>query len=305
MNLNQLKIFYLAAKCENLSHAAEELNITQPAVTKGIQRIQEHYEIKLFNRFGKKLIMTDAGKDLYRIAEKIFDLEAQAEESIRDFQEQKKGHIRIHASESFGAYYLPAIINAFCKEHPLLRLSASILPTKTVVENIAALKTDIGFTSNKIEHEKVTCIEILEDQMIFIASSNDPLLNKKRLTVMDLNGRAMIVHEKGSVPSQIITRFIKENKISVSIPLELSSNRAILKAVSDGLGIALVCRNVAKEGFRSNRLAELIFPGAPITRKFYLVHHKDKYISTVLQRLIDEVNIWSGDYQQALAEKIH
>ncbi len=305
MNLNQLKIFYLASKCGNLSLAADELYITQPAVTKGIQRIQEHYDIKLFNRFGKKLVMTDAGKDLYRIAEKIFDLEAQAEESIRDFQEQKKGHIRIHASESFGAYYLPDIINAFCKEHPLLQVSASVLPTKTVVENIAALKTDIGFISNRIEHEKVTCTEILEDQMVFITSSNDPLINKKRLTVMDLNGRAMIVHEKGSVPSQVITQFIKENKISVSIPLELSSNRAILEAVSEGLGIALVCRNVAEEGFRSNRLAELIFPGTPITRKFYLVHHKDKYISTVLQRLIDEVNNWSDGYQRALAEKIH
>lgn len=304
MNLNQLKIFYLASKLENLSRAAQELNITQPAVTKGIQRLQEHYEIKLVNRFGKKLVMTDAGQDLYRIAEKIFDLEAQAEENIREFQEQKKGHIRIHASESFGAYYLPAIINAFCKDHPLLRVSVSILPTETVVENIAGLKTDIGFVSYRIEHEKVTCLEILEDQMVFIAPLNDPLVHKKRLTVMDLNGRSMIVHEKGSVPSRAIMQFIQENKISISIPLELSSNRAILKAVADGLGIALVCRNVAEEEIRSNRLAELILPGLPMTRKFYIVYHKDKYLSAVLQGLIGRVNEWSAEYHRLLEEKI-
>jgi DNA-binding transcriptional LysR family regulator len=304
MNLNQLKIFYLASKLENLSRAAEELNITQPAVTKGIQRIQEFYEIKLVNRFGKKLVMTDAGKDLYRIAEKIFDLEAQAEENIREFQEQKKGHIRIQASESFGAYYLPAIINTFCKDHPLLRVSVNILPTETVIKNIAGLKTDIGFVSHRIDHEKVTCLEVLEDQMIFIAPLNDPLLNKRRLTVMDLNGRSMIVHEKGSVPSRAVMQFIQENKISISIPLELSSNRAILKAVADGLGIALVSRNVAKEEIRSGRLVELILPGLPLTRKFYIVYHKDKYLSAVLQQLIDQVNEWSAEYHRHLAEKI-
>ena len=83
MNLNQLKIFYLAAKKGSLSAAAESLCITQPAVTKGIQRLQEHYEIKLFNRFGKKMALTDAGEVLYGIAESIFEMENQAEESLR------------------------------------------------------------------------------------------------------------------------------------------------------------------------------------------------------------------------------
>ncbi|UCF95263.1 MAG: LysR family transcriptional regulator, partial [Desulfobacterales bacterium] len=110
MNLNQLKIFYFAAKYGNLSAAAEHLYITQPAVTKGIQRLQEHYEIKFVNHIGKKLVLTDAGEVLYGIAEKIFEMESQAEESIRDFQQRKRGHIRILSSESFGDYYLPRII---------------------------------------------------------------------------------------------------------------------------------------------------------------------------------------------------
>ena len=91
MNLNQLKIFYFAAKNSSLSAAAQELFITQPAVTKGIQRLQEHYEIKFVDFVGKKLVLTDAGEVLYQIAEKIFELENQAEESIRDFQQRKRG----------------------------------------------------------------------------------------------------------------------------------------------------------------------------------------------------------------------
>ena len=78
MNLNQLKIFYLSSKLGSLSAAGRELNITQPAVTKGIQRLQNYYEIKLINRFGKKMVLTDAGEALYGIAEKIFEMEKQA-----------------------------------------------------------------------------------------------------------------------------------------------------------------------------------------------------------------------------------
>lgn len=303
MNLNQLKIFYLASKLGSLSNAAQVLNITQPAVTKGIQRIQEYYDIKLVNRFGKKLVLTDAGRALYNVAEKVFDLEIQADDIIREFQEQKKGHIRIHASESFGAYYLPFIVNKFSKDHPFLRISVSILPTETVLENVAGLKTDIGFVSYQVEHGKIICKEILEEQMVFIAPPNSQLAKKKRLTVMDLSNQAMIVHEKGSVPAQIVMRFIRENQISISIPLELSSNRAILKAVADGLGIALVCRVVAEEEIRSGKLIELPFPGWPMTRKFYIIYHKDKHISSALQRLIDQVNDWSSEYHRRLLEK--
>ena len=86
VNLNQLKLFYLAIKRQSLSNAAVELNITQPAVTKGIQRLQEYYEIKFVERLGKRLVLTKAGTALYEIADKIFTMEKLAEESIRSFQ---------------------------------------------------------------------------------------------------------------------------------------------------------------------------------------------------------------------------
>ena len=300
MNLGQLKIFYLASKRGSLSKAAEELNVTQPAVTKGIQRLQEYYEIKLFNRFGKKLVLTDAGNALYKIAEKIFDLEIHAEDTIREFLQQKQGHIRIDASESFGAYYLPSIVNHVSKVHPNVRISVNILPSGLVVENVANLNNDIGFISFPIENEKVICREILEDHMIFVAAPSHPLVNKKRLTYMDLSGQSMIVHEKGSFSYQVANDFIKKNKVDIIVSLEFSSNRAIMKAVEDGLGIALVSRNIALDHIQMKKLVVLPFPGRPITRKYYIVHHKDKYFSKVLNRLIEKVDQWAAEYHSSL-----
>ena len=106
----------------------------------------------------------------------------------------------------------------------------------------------------------------------------------------------MIVHEKGSVRSEDISQFFRKNKIDIQIPLELSANRAIIKAVADGLGIALVSRNVAREEISTGKVVVLPFPGPSLMRSFYLIHHKDKYISEVLKRLIDRVDEWAAEY---------
>jgi len=301
MNLNQLRIFYLSAKLGSLSAAARSLNITQPAVTKGIQRLQEYYEIKLVNRFGKKLALTDAGDALYEIAEKIFELEKNAEESIRDFKQRKKGHIRIHASESFGAYYLPSIIDPFSKSNPNIRISINILPNEQVVESVANLNNDLGFISYPIEHKKVLIREILEDRLVIIVPPDHAFARKKYLAPRDLNGQNMIIHEKGSTPQRVIDEFIKKNKISIFIPMELSSNRAIKKAVEDGTGIALISRNVASEEIKIGRLIAISLSGRAIKRKFYLVHHKDKYISESLGRLIEMVDKWAAEYTKSFS----
>ena len=230
MNLNQLKIFYLAAKQGSLSAAAEALYITQPAVTKGIQRLQEHYEIKLFNRFGKKMALTDAGEVLYGIAESIFEMENQAEESLRDFQQRKRGFLRILSSESFGSYYLPFIINRFIQANPKIRISVELLPTELIVEKTATLANDLGFISYPVPHKKLFIREVLEDSYQIIVPSGHPLASKSVIEPGDLEGYALIVHEKGSAPRVSTEDFVRRHNINVSIPLELSNNEAIKTA---------------------------------------------------------------------------
>lgn len=300
MNLNQLKIFYMAAKNGSLSAAAEELFITQPAVTKGIQRLQEFYEIKFVDHIGKKLVLTDAGEVLFGIAEKIFELESQAEESIRDFQQRKKGHIRILSSESFGDYYLPQIIIPFSKAHPLVRISMNILPTELVVENTATLNNDIGFISYPVENKKLKVREVLEDQLVIITPVNHPLTKKSQLKANDLNGQFIIMHEQDSAPRRVIEDYVRKHKISVKIPLEMSSNRAIKRAVAEGIGIALISRKVANEQIQARQLKAIPLSDPSMNRKFYMVHHKDKYISESLQSFIDMVFEWADAYARDL-----
>ena len=286
MNFNQLKIFYIAAKKRNLRVAAEALFITQPAVTKGIQRLQEFYDMRFFDHIGKKLVLTDAGEVLYEIAEKIFELESKAEESIRDFQERKRGRIRILSSESFGDYYLPCIIIPFSKAYPLVRITMNILPTEQVVEHTATPNNDLGFISYPVEHKKLLIKEVLEDQLVIITPPDHPLIHHARYNPRDLEDQQLIMHETDSAPRRALENYIRKYDLSVEVHLELSSNRAIKRAVEDGLGVALISRKVANEEIRNKRLGAIPLSDPSMTRKFYMVHHKDKYLSESLQNFI-------------------
>ena len=290
----------MAAKNGNLSLAARELFITQPAVTKGIQRLQEFYDMKFVDHIGKKLVLTDAGEVLYEIAEKIFELENQAEESIRDFQQRKRGHIRILSSESFGDYYLPRMIIPFSKAYPLVRITMSILPTEQVVNHTAILNNDLGFISYPVEHDKLLVREVLKDQLVIIAPLNHPLTCKEKLAPDDLAGQLLIMHEKGSAPRNAIEEYIRQNNLSVKIPLELSSNRAIKRAVEEGIGIALISRKVALEEIEAGRLMAIPLSDPSMTRKYFMIHHKDKYLSESLGNFIERVFEWAAEYTAGL-----
>ena len=289
MNLNQLKLFYLSIRRQSLSAAAAELNITQPAVTKGIKRLQEYYEIQFVERLGKKLVLTKAGKALYDIAEDIFMMEKVAEERIRSFQIQQIQQIRIHTSESFGAYYLPAIIHRFKTANPDVSVKVEILPTTKVIETTIALQNDIGFISYPVKDNKLLLQQVLEEKLLLIVAPGHRLEAKPALTPRDLEGEAMIMHEQGSALQRAIDGFMGGQDVRVSKLLEFSNNEAIKRAVAEGDGVALISEKAVDEEIRAGKLIAVPLSGPPVTRTFYMILRKDKFISRPLADLLEVI----------------
>lgn len=287
MNLNQLKLFYLAVKRKSLSIAADELNITQPAVTKGIQRLQEQYGIKLVQRLGKQPELTTAGNDLFEIAEKIFELERLADDRLQDYQQDRMKRIEIHASESFGAYYLPDFISRFNLSNPKIQVTVEILPNRQVVENTLNFKNDLGFVSFPVKNRKLLIREILEDELVIIVRPDHPLAAQSSIDAGDLEGQSMIMHEHGSYFQEVIDNLLEVSHIRVDMPVTLSNNEAIKRAVEGGTGIAPISRKVAAEEIDSGRLVALPLTDGPFIRKFFMINHREKFLSGALQRLIN------------------
>ena len=182
----------------------------------------------------------------------------------------------------------------------MVRITMNILPTEQVINHTATLNNDLGFISYPVEHSKLLVREVLQDQLVIITPAAHPLTRKKKLAPRDLAGQLLIMHEMGSAPRRAIEDYLHKNKLTVKIPLELSSNRAIKRAVEDGIGIALISRKVANEEIQTGRLAAIPLSDPSMKRKFYMVHHKDKYLSESLQSFIDKVFEWAAEYTVSL-----
>jgi DNA-binding transcriptional LysR family regulator len=298
MNLNQLKLFYLAVKRKSLSSAARELNITQPAVTKGIQRIQEHYEVKLVHRMGKDIVLTEAGKAVYQLAEKIFEMEKMAEECLLKHQQKEMNQVCLHASESFGAYYLPVIISRFNKTCPHVKVTVDIVPNKQVIDDTLNFRNDFGCISVPINNKKLVTQEILEDQPVIIVPPGHPFVNKATVAPHDLEGQVMIMHEEGSVFQEFIHKFKQQYNIAFSMPITLSNNEAIKRAVEGGTGIALISKHAVHEEIKNHQLIALPLTDKPIVRKFYMISHKDKFLSGPVQTLMEMILRWASEHEK-------
>lgn len=294
MNLNQLKIFFLVIRRGSLTAAAAELNITQPAVTKAIQRLQEHYEVRLVERSGRTWALTAPGKALYRIADRIFKLEAQAENCIRRYQAQGDRRLRIDASETFGGYYLPEIVDRYQRRHPDITVSVDILPNERVVERTASLENDVGFVSDRIRHRSLVVREVLSERLLLIAAPGHALTRRPAVWPQDLAAVPIIMHEQGSAQQKAMDELLGRSRPRPSTYPEFSNNEAIKRAVAAGAGIALISERVAADEIRSGKLEVLRLSRAPITRSFYMLHPKGEYLSSPLKSLMDLVAAWAA-----------
>jgi DNA-binding transcriptional LysR family regulator len=163
------------------------------------------------------------------------------------------------------------------------------------------LENDLGFISASLEHKKLIVREVLEDRLILIVPPSHPFARKKVLDPWKLEGQSIIMHEKGSASRNIVDEFIRKNNLFVSVTLELSNNEAIKRAVEQGLGLSLISENVVKEEIERKKLKPIPLADPTLKRKFYLIYHKDKYLSQPFQMFVHMVNQWASEYVKTLS----
>lgn len=295
MNLNQLKLFYAAVKYGSFSAAAARLCITQPAVTKGVQRLQDFYEVELILRAGKQITLTPAGRSLYKIAEKIFKLENRAEDCMRGCRQLKKTRIVIHSTDSFGEYYLPILINRFSTVHPEVRISLRVMMSDEVIAQTEAFHNDIGFVSQGVYNNKLHVQEVFQDALVFALPCRHPHGHKKCLMPADLQGETLLRFEKESVSQKALEDYLRQQNLSPPMPIELASSTAIKNAVIAGAGIALISSMVVAAEVRAGKVRALPPCGKTLKRSFYMVRHKDKYLSCALKKMLAMVDSFGAE----------
>jgi DNA-binding transcriptional LysR family regulator len=289
MHLNQLWVFYHVAKHKSFSQAAEALFLSQPSVSNQVKLLEDAYGLKLFERFGRSIKLTSTGEILFSYAERVFNLTKEADSVIEEIKGMKSGSIKISASHTLGAYYVPEIIDLFRKKHPRVEIQMDVGYTQNVVESILTFNSDLGLIGRSVAHPNIVSTPLWKEELVLIVPPNHPFARRHSINIAQLQDQPFIMSERGSGVRDITEEILSGKGPSPRIVMELGENEAIKHAVASGLGITLISATVVKRELAAGVLKAVRLSGARIMRQFSIIYHKDKYLSHLIRAFLDEV----------------
>ena len=288
MNINQLWVFYNVAKHKSFTRAAETLFVSQPSISNQLKLFEDTYDLKLFERFGKKIELTSSGEILYSYAVRIFRLVEETEVVINELKATKAGRIRIGAGNTPGTYYLPEIIDSFRRKHPNIEIQMDVGYDLNIIEGILNFKSDLGLIGRSVSHPNIVSIPLWKEELILLVPPNHPFARAETINISLLQDQPFIMAEKGSGVREIAEEILSGMGPAPRVIMELGENEAIKHAVASGLGITIISAMVAKRELETGSLRAVRLSGARIMRQFSIIHHRDKYLSQLIRAFMDE-----------------
>lgn len=279
MNINLLKTYIRVIETQNLSKTAEEFGLSQPAVTKQIQALEDMYGVLLLERSGRKLKPTEAGEVLYQHAREVLKAVEKAEKAMEEIAESRKGKLFIGASTIPGQYILPSILKNFKDENPHISISMDIGDTEEIFGRIAERELDAGIVGGWINNRKVDGFKWLEDELVVIVPDSHSLAKKEEVDVKDILQERWIFREKGSGTRRAVEELLLAydiKKDDLNIYMEAGSTEAVLAVVESGMGISIVSRWALNniDGYRKIKVLKIKNP--KVKRFFYVIYPRQK-----------------------------
>ena len=235
MNFRKLKIFYETATELNMTKVAKKLYISQPSISQAIHEIEDELDVRLFDRIGKKIFLTDEGNVYLSYARRILNLYEEGLKTVSDMSKNEKGKIRIGASTTIGIYILPDIIKGFIQNHEGIEVSLSVNNTEEIEKMILENEVDFAFIEGKSLYDEVVKEEMWEDELIFISSPHHKWNKKEYLQNDDITHEKLIMREAGSGTREVVESFLENNNIDYTVFMELGNTEAIKKSFEANL----------------------------------------------------------------------
>ncbi|QLE55535.1 LysR family transcriptional regulator [Nostoc sp. TCL26-01] len=276
--LHQLKVFEAAARHGSFTRAAEELFLTQPTVSMQIKQLTKSVGLPLFEQVGKRLYLTEAGRELFATCRQIFETIAQFEMKVADLKGLKQGQLRLSVITT-AKYFIPRLLGPFCELYPGIDISLQVTNHEGILERMTSNMDDLYIMSQVPEHLDVNCQAFLDNPLVVFAPANHPLAKEKNIPIQRLANEPFIMREPGSGTRRAVQQLLEEQGISVKVKLELGSNEAIKQAIAGGLGISVLSRHTLLTDTAEFSILDV--EHFPIQRSWYMVHPSGKQLSIV------------------------
>lgn len=284
-SLRQLEVFTAVARGESVSRAARELAMSQSAVSGSLAELERQFDVRLFERIGKRLQLSDQGRALRPLAESLC---AQALELEHAFAGQHEAfELRLGATLSIGNYLCAPLMARYMNEHRGSRVALHVANTAEIARLVKNFELDLGLVEGELADPELEVTRWRDDELCVFAAPTHPLAKRRGLSDQDLKSAPWILREQGSGTRQTFERAMHGLLPELKVALELEHTEAIKSAVKAGLGLGCVSRIALGEAFRHRSLVECPVVGRDLRRHFYFVLHRQKVKTAALASFIE------------------
>jgi DNA-binding transcriptional LysR family regulator len=290
MTLEQLRIFVAVAERQHVTQAARALNLAQSAASHAIAALEARYDVKLFDRVGRRIELTEAGRAFLAEAKAILAQVERAELTLSEFGGIERGTLAVRASQTIAGYWLPRHLAAFRRAHPRVNIRLTIGNTAQVAEAIETGAAELGFVEGEVLSDRLVSSSIARDQLVLVVGPEHPWAEGAAPSAADLLAAEWVLREPGSGTRSVFEAALARLGLApgdLRVALELPSNEAVRSAVEAGLGATALSASVAAPALESGLLRPVRF-SLP-EREFHVLRHGQRYLSRVAEALLASI----------------
>jgi DNA-binding transcriptional LysR family regulator len=303
MNLHQLRVFCEVANARSFTAAAAKLHLTQPATTWQVKRLEEAYGVRLLDRAGKRIALTEEGKVLLDFAGRLLRLAKETDGALADLRGLPMGALRVDATYIVGDYYLPGLLEALHRQHPGLAFQIGIGNSSQVIENTLARRNDIGICAHDPVHPKLEARRILTDVLVAVVGPTHAFARRRGIALRELAGQPLILREQGSSPRRTIDDILARRGITPRVVVESASTPIIKRFAANGAGIGILSERVVARELEEGLLRLVPFKDAEMKYHFYLIRHRDRWASRSVQAFVEMAQTFQQEPQPARSRR--
>ena len=282
LTLRQLKVFESVARHLNYTRAAEELFLTQPAVSMQIKQLEASLGVALFEQLGKRIHLTEAGQEVLTYARSINQQLDELEDVLNRIKGLSGGRLRISVATTAN-YFIPTLLGTFSRQYPDVTVTLDVTNRETLLRQLNENIVDLVIMGQPPAGADVEAEAFMDNPLVIVAPPGHPLAGVKRIPLARLQEETFLVREPGSGTRIAMERFFSERGMKLKTGMEVGSNEAIKQSVQAGLGLGLLSQATIEQELTLKRLVVLDIRDFPIMRHWYLVHRKGKRLSAAAE----------------------